>query len=919
MKKKKEEKFEIQIQAYLQIFVLIVATFAFSFIMGGGLVSAADDMTFVRYSDGRVGFVRQTTIDGKTVIQATQKYTETPSNLDDMYWYETTGKNVQEVVDAGNGVVYNTGQTFIDDARSEVYKVGDDYSITKLGDQIGDREDIYGVQNADGTTWSAYKIEDGEYAGYAPSLGTGEVYDIPEEPVELKDRNSYTFTGTSRKPTTDQISPLGAAQNKLTDLKTSLADVNKNINQVQDLVKEFDTLSAEYSTASPERQVEIASRQNQINSELEKLGTAEDLTKQKNDLSSQISKQENTVANLRGTAAEEYNFLGIKFKAGEGAFGGRIGHTIGNIAEGLTWATLVWTAVSTLQSMGVLDEEQTKSLGPALFSSILAGKAVYGIVKDLGWGDKWASGLGWAAAIITFILTYEEVDYRTREVNFKCLPWQAPSGGADCDECNEDDLRPCSEYRCKSLGQTCGIINEGTDKVQCIDMSPYDTASPGIRPLYDKITNGYEYREVVERPAGGSTESAGMRITKKGGSCIDPFTEISFGIQTFNEDNELEPAQCKFDINHTNSFGEMAYYLGDENLYVINHTQKLYLPSPNTVESIYPEIEMDGVYTWYIRCKDGNGNTNEDEFAIRFCVDDGPDLTVPQIKDTSIKNGQPVRYKTDNLSLEIYVSEPVEGCKWSREDSDYSNMENDFSCSNNIWEINAESLYTCDTTLTAIEDRIENKFYFACKDLNNNTMRQNYEFTLMGTQPLDILEVSPNETVGGSTETVVVSLGVETDNGYQNGESTCYYSTTGEVEDYLEMFDTGGNIHSQDLDLEDGDYTYYFRCVDEGGNDANASTSFNVFVDKYEPVVVRTYYEGQKIKVLTDEDANCRYSTQTCNFDFKDGELMPYEQDVEHFTPWERGTSYFIKCADKYNNQPDPMDCSIIVLPYEKG
>ena len=84
-------------------------------------------------------------------------------------------------------------------------------------------------------------------------------------------------------------------------------------------------------------------------------------------------------------------------------------------------------------------------------------------------------------------------------------------------------------------------------------------------------------------------------------------------------------------------------------------------------------------------------------------------------------------------------------------------MENPMSCSTGVTEINADLLYTCTTTLTGVKDRSENQFYFRCVDNSNNTMEQSYPFTLIGTQPLDILTVGPNGTIAGSTSSLKIS------------------------------------------------------------------------------------------------------------------------------------------------------------------
>ena len=68
-------------------------------------------------------------------------------------------------------------------------------------------------------------------------------------------------------------------------------------------------------------------------------------------------------------------------------------------------------------------------------------------------------------------------------------------------------------------------------------------------------------------------------------------------------------------------------------------------------------------------------------------------------------------------------------------------------------------------------------------------MQQSYEYTLIGTQPLNIIKSGPTGIVGGPTSTVVVNLTVSTDNGYQNGESVCYYSTNpNDNNTYIKMF-----------------------------------------------------------------------------------------------------------------------------------
>ncbi|GAG31553.1 unnamed protein product, partial [marine sediment metagenome] len=251
----------------------------------------------------------------------------------------------------------------------------------------------------------------------------------------------------------------------------------------------------------------------------------------------------------------------------------------------------------------------------------------------------------------------------------------------------------------------------------------------------------------------------------------------------------------------------------------------------------------------------------------------------------------PISFNETELYLEVYVNEPAE-CKWSRTDTSFDNMEHSMSCSTNLWEMNNRNVYTCTTTLTGIEDRKTNSYYFRCKDQpnevegNRNVNTQSYLYNIVGTQPLNILEVGPNETIRGSTDTIHIDLSVKTDNGYKNGEAICYYSETGNEEDYIEFLETGGNEHSQRQDLVTGSYTYYFKCVDLGGNAAYDSTEFNVETDRQGPVAVRVYKEGGELKIITNEEAECSYSNKDCNFEIDEGIQMSTYDNEAHTSEW---------------------------------
>ena len=69
------------------------------------------------------------------------------------------------------------------------------------------------------------------------------------------------------------------------------------------------------------------------------------------------------------------------------------------------------------------------------------------------------------------------------------------------------------------------------------------------------------------------------------------------------------------------------------------------LPSPDAINDFAQtianetgglEIQNDGKYELYVRCRSANGFYNKDPYVIKFRVGKGPDATAPEIKETSI-------------------------------------------------------------------------------------------------------------------------------------------------------------------------------------------------------------------------------------------------------------------------------------------
>lgn len=616
---------------------------------------------------------------------------------------------------------------------------------------------------------------------------------------------------------------------------------------------------------------------------------------------------ENSVKDAGGKlqGQTETSVLGMKF------FGGTA-----HLVQGLEWSLFVVGAIQLLGRLFGASNNLVNSLSIAAFAGIMAWKGILAGLEYSGTKSGWlwnsAGFIGIGVAAVVFILLYKESEQKT--VTYTCLPWEAPAGGKNCEKCNADPFKPCTEYRCKALGQACQLLNPGTGNETCAWVSKFDVNSPTIK------TNDNVLRPIglVYIPNTGLRPGmTGVKIVNQSNinGCLQAFTKLQFGLYT------NEPAQCKVEPQHTTGIKDMTYYMGESNLYSYNHTQNVKLPrSPAGNESGLPTLNSDGSYSMYVRCQDANGNQNVDEFVFSYCVDKSPDATPPTIEGTSISSGSYVRFAVDAVPMDVYTDEPSD-CRWSRVDEAYDDMKNNMNCNSRSYEVNANLQYTCSANLTGIQDMEDNKFFIRCKDSSGNANAQSYPLVLKGSQLLSVKSVVPNGTIYGSTSTTTVTTSIETSNGAESGKATCYYyptNVTGSVnnDNFQQMFATDDFVSKQDLDLVGGNYMVYFRCVDSGGNIASANTTFSLVVDKVAPAVTRVYRElPDALKVVTNEDAQCAYSLTTCNYNVKDGIAMIYANPGSknvHLAQWKVGQTYYIKCADFYGNEPAPDQCNIV-------
>lgn len=505
-------------------------------------------------------------------------------------------------------------------------------------------------------------------------------------------------------------------------------------------------------------------------------------------------------------------------------------------------------------------------------------------------------------------------------VEFKCMPWQAPTGGTNCEKCNSGgELKTCSKYKCQSLGAACEFINEGSDKELCIT-KVNDHKAPVISPNYNILTTGFSYVNVT---------SSGFSVKQQNGLCIEAFTSLTFGINTD------KPSQCKIDLQHRATFDTMENYFGDSNLFLYNHTMGFAMPSVELImhcandTNLTEAIVMNQIKNTniYARCQDVFGNINPSEYAMNFCIRPGPDRTAPYISNAIPLTGTNLAFNTTSKDVTIYTNEPA-SCRWSKQDKSYDTMENNFVCDD---ACNPSLMgWKCNAILNNLSLG-ENNLYFRCKDQpwlegtanssKRNANTQSYPYNLKVTEtPLTITRIIPNGTIVFGANLAPVDLQVDTAGGIDNGKAWCSYKSGDNwiifISDFAVAFEDLTSSHTQQgLNLPGGDYILPIKCTD-GGDEVYGNATFKLEQDTTTPAIVRIYNSGGSLYLFTNENSECAYSNAhpNCNFIFTNGTQMSGGFSQEHSAEWDTSRTYYVKCRDVWENEPS--SCLIRIRAY---
>ncbi|MCR4284545.1 MAG: hypothetical protein NUV97_00690 [archaeon] len=509
--------------------------------------------------------------------------------------------------------------------------------------------------------------------------------------------------------------------------------------------------------------------------------------------------------------------------------------------------------------------------------------------------------IGWILLIIGIILMLVSLlfqsDCDNEIVKFKCNPWKPPYGGSDCEKCNEDPQRVCSEYRCWSLGAACEFINKGTEQELCVEDDPLDV-NPPVLGQDTTISN-----------SDGTTTtptSTGFRINMEDGGCLEPYTDLVIGLTT------NEPSWCKADFE-PKDFEEMAIPF-DSDSFAYSHNLTINLQDPSHGQSHGLNWSTDSKL--YFKCIDRHEIVSLGHYTAEYCVNQGPDGRAPHIEKITPLSGNIVKFNaTEKDDIKVMTNE-LSTCRWDTTDKEYSLMSNEMNCNDQYLNPSSIYGYVCSTTLPT--PNAENHYYFRCMDQpwlkdtdeegdrNANTIGEEY-IIRKPTKIITIDSIKPNTDYESGTRLNQINLEIVTSGG---GEwHTCSYSKSG-YNNMIPFFETGASrTHTQSQTLLAETHHYYIKCGDETGDFDTGETEFRIIQDTSTPQIARVWQVGGTIHFVTTETAECKYSTTGCGFNWNEGESAG--SGTAHTISTAHGETYSIKCRDEFGNVPS--GCSMQV------
>lgn len=328
-----------------------------------------------------------------------------------------------------------------------------------------------------------------------------------------------------------------------------------------------------------------------------------------------------------------------------------------------------------------------------------------------------------------------------------------------------------------------------------------------------------------------------------------------------------------------------------------------------------------GSYTYYVRCRDFEGNANGVSTVVSFsvgeitCIGDNCSTTTTTTttgNPPALSGFSPTGTVTSKYVTLSVTTDKVASCRYSWYDKDYEAMTLAFTSNNKLYHVASATLSNAGNY----------NYYVRCKDeagnVNSPAGRITFYYyvyvaptTTVTTTPKAPADTMPPTISGmspsGAVTTKEITLSVATDE-----TATCRYATSDfDYELMPDSFGDAGVSHSKTITLAaPGEYLYYVRCVDEAKNKNTISGQIKFTYSLPEgPKIVDlepsggVVYQGSVALIATtDKEASCRFAENDVDYDrmgdfFDTGDGLFHQAFVD--LPDYGFYSYYVRCMDK--------------------
>lgn len=505
-------------------------------------------------------------------------------------------------------------------------------------------------------------------------------------------------------------------------------------------------------------------------------------------------------------------------------------------------------------------------------------------------------------------------------VPYSCNLWSAPTGDSACSACSADPDVPCTEYACNTLGTACDFINKGGVNELCV-AAPDDGFPPVITPItsLDDIIASLDlqdspdllrFLQEVEYVRVGDNH---LKINNLNGGCLNAYSPIPISFTT------SEAARCKMDFEQK-EFADMLYDVGTSDR-ILDHTTFFRIPDPSHGRANNVDLPTD--MSIYILCQDRRGDLTPEYFKIDMCVVDGPDETPPLMVSMNPPDGSTISYDSSNFTVVLSTDE-MATCRWDHDSTiPYEQMTNEFVCDDTWGQPSGGWVYICtaDLPIDLTDGVTENKFNVKCADQpweigtekegerNAHLVGTDFIYTRpSGKIAIESITPTPDSELVTTADKISFDFVIKTMGGGM--DHSCAFSMTG-YETMVPFVETDvGKTHTHPFDLPPNKYNVFVRCGDETGDTVQQEVPIRVIQKGYSPLISRVWHRSNNIRIVTQEEADCRLSTVDCLFPFENGTGMAGD-GITHRVPAKKGGVYYIKCKDSLGNMP--AGCSIVV------